>query len=174
MPAAGIENHPIRPPPSSIFWSKTATIHCGKAHFGTIDTRARSPTPSVRRQYRGHAAGPASYLSRRISATVPAARPRSLFAIPDSKNTGTAARFSSGADARSGRRARWSEKYGQPFSPHVALHRTRTDRPRSTFQQYKARGMTTGKLRRIGRRHGQSLGVAGLRLDANSRRTTRS
>ncbi len=123
------------------------TIHCGKAHWGAIDTPGENPTHwGFEVNIAGHAAGGlATYLSENNYGHTPDGKPYSLMAIPGLEKywgTGTFATEALTQEAlRSLDKAR---KYNQPFflyMSHYAVHIPIERDPRF-FDKYLAKGLS--------------------------------
>ena len=123
------------------------TIHCGKAHWGAIDTPAENPTHwGFEVNIAGHAAGGlASYLSERNYGHTRDGKPTSLMSIPgleDYWGTGT---FATEALTREAVKALdKAKKYNQPFflyMAHYAIH-VPLDKDMRFFPKYVRKGLS--------------------------------
>ena len=123
------------------------TIHCGKAHFGAIDTPGENPTHwGFEVNIAGHAAGGlASYLSELNYGHTKDGKPYSLMAIPgleDYWGTGT---FVTEALTQEAIKALdKAKKYNQPFylyMAHYAIH-IPIDKDMRFFPKYVRKGLT--------------------------------
>lgn len=123
------------------------TIHCGKAHFGAIDTPGADPRHfGFDVNIAGHAGGgPATYLGERNYGNRTDGKEQSAFAIPglhpywgsDTFLTEALMREAIGALDKSG-------DYGQPFflyMAHYAVH-VPIDRDNRFFDKYRERGLS--------------------------------
>lgn len=148
QPAAGIGNtYPATSFVNILEQNGYHTIHCGKAHFGAIDTPGEDPHVfGFDVNIAGHAAGgPASYLSEENFGNRPGGAPQSLFAIPGLEKYWNSGTFLSEALTLEAVGALdKAKKYGQPFflyMSHYAVH-VPIDRDPRFFGKYKARGMS--------------------------------
>lgn len=123
------------------------TIHCGKAHFGAIDTPGENPTHwGFEVNIAGHAAGGlATYLSERNYGHAKDGTPTSLMAIPglqDYWGTGT---FVTEALTQEAIKALdKAKKYNQPFylyMAHYAIH-IPIDKDMRFYAKYIKKGLT--------------------------------
>ena len=123
------------------------TIHCGKAHWGAIDTPGENPTHwGFEVNIAGHAAGGlATYLSERNYGHTRDGKAYSLMSIPgleDYWGTGT---FATEALTREAIKALDKAKqYNQPFylyMSHYAIH-IPIDKDTRYFEKYKQKGMS--------------------------------
>lgn len=99
------------------------TIHCGKAHFGAIDTPGEDPHHfGFEVNIAGHAAGgPASYLGEQNYGNRTDGAPQSLFAIPGLEKYWGTDTFLSEALTREAIHALDKARcYGQPFFLYMA------------------------------------------------------
>ena len=123
------------------------TIHCGKAHFGAIDTPGEDPHHfGFEVNIAGHAAGgPASYLGEQNYGNRTDGAPQSLFAIPGLEKYWGTDTFLSEALTREAIHALDKARcYGQPFflyMAHYAIH-VPVDRDARFFAKYKERGLS--------------------------------
>lgn len=123
------------------------TIHCGKAHFGAINTPGENPTHwGFEVNIAGHAAGGlATYLSERNYGHTRDGKPYSLFAVPglqDYWGTGT---FATEALTQEAIKALDKAKqYNQPFylyMAHYAVH-IPIDKDMRFYPKYLQRGLS--------------------------------
>ena len=123
------------------------TIHCGKAHWGAIDTPGEAPEHfGFEKNIAGHAAGgPATYLSERRYGYDENGRPTYEFAVPDLQqywNTGT---FLTEALTQEALKAlNQAKRYQQPFylyMSHYAVH-VPIDRDERYYSKYRLKGMS--------------------------------
>ncbi len=104
------------------------TIHCGKAHFGAIDTPGESPHHwGFEVNIAGHAAGgPATYLSEKNFGHTPDGKPTSLFSIPGLEEYWGKGVFATEALTREAIKALdKAKRYNLPFflyMAHYAVH----------------------------------------------------
>ncbi len=104
------------------------TIHCGKAHFGAIDTPAENPSHlGFEINIAGHAAGgPASYLGTENFGHDEQGNPTSLFAIPGlEKYWGEDIFLTEALTLEAIKALDKAQSYGQPFflyMSHYAVH----------------------------------------------------
>ena len=123
------------------------TIHCGKAHFGAIDTPGEDPHHfGFEVNIAGHAAGgPASYLGEQNYGNRTDGAPQSLFATPGLEKYWGTETFLSEALTREALHALdKARRYGQPFflyMAHYAVH-VPVDRDARFFAKYKERGLS--------------------------------
>ena len=138
------------------------TIHCGKAHWGAIDTPGENPTHwGFEVNIAGHAAGGlATYLSERNYGHTRDGKAYSLMSIPgleDYWGTGT---FATEALTREAIKALDKAKqYNQPFylyMAHYAVH-VPVDKDMRFFPKYVRKGLSD-KEAAAGGRHGQEPG----------------
>ena len=123
------------------------TIHCGKAHWGAIDTPGENPCHfGFETNIAGHAAGgPATYLSERNFGHDAEGNPLSPFAIPGLERYWQTGTFATEALTQEALRALDKAKAcGQPFylyMSHYAIH-VPIDRDERYFAKYKAKGLS--------------------------------
>lgn len=123
------------------------TIHCGKAHFGAIDTPAEDPHHwGFEVNIAGHAAGGlASYLGEANYGNRTDGGPQSPFAIPGLEKYWGSATFATEALTLEAIRALdKARKYEQPwflYMSHYAIH-IPVDRDARFFDKYKKRGFS--------------------------------
>lgn len=123
------------------------TIHCGKAHWGAIDTPGEDPVNwGFNVNIAGHAAGgPATYLSERNYGHDRSGRPTSLFAIPGLESYWGTGTFLTEALTREALKSLdKSKKYGLPFflyMSHYAIH-VPIDRDERFFSKYVRKGLS--------------------------------
>jgi arylsulfatase A-like enzyme len=124
------------------------TIHCGKAHFGAIDTPGEDPHHfGFDVNIAGHAAGgPASYLGEDNYGNKPDKNGKiSLFAIPGlERYWGTDTFLSEALTQEALRSLDKAKKYGQPFflyMAHYAIH-VPINRDMRFYQKYRDKGMS--------------------------------
>lgn len=123
------------------------TIHCGKAHFGAMDTPGEDPHHwGFDVNIAGHAAGgPATYLGIQNYGNRTDGMPQSLFAIPGLEKYWGTDTFATEALTREAIGALdKAKRYGQPFflyMAHYAVH-VPIDRDARFFEQYKQRGLS--------------------------------
>lgn len=99
------------------------TIHCGKAHFGAIDTPGESPYHwGFEVNIAGHAAGGlATYLSERNYGHTPDGKATSLFSIPGlEKYWGTGVFATEALTLEAIRALDKAKLYNQPFFLYMA------------------------------------------------------
>lgn len=122
------------------------TIHCGKAHFGAIDTPAESPTHiGFEINIAGHAAGgPATYLGTKNFGYDNEGNPTSLFAIPGLEAYWGKDIFLTEALTLEAIKALdKADSYGQPFflyMSHYAVH-VPIDKDNRFYQKYIDKGV---------------------------------
>lgn len=123
------------------------TIHCGKAHFGSIDTPGENPTHwGFEVNIAGHAAGGlATYLSERNYGHTRDGKPFSLMAIPGLENYWGTGVFATEALTREAIKALdKAKKYNQPFylyMAHYAIH-IPVDKDMRFYPKYVRKGLT--------------------------------
>ncbi|MEG2164429.1 MAG: sulfatase, partial [Bacteroidales bacterium] len=124
------------------------TIHCGKAHFGAIDTPGENPVHlGFEVNIAGHAAGgPASYLGEQNFGNRTDGKPSSLFAIPGLNNYWGKDIFATEALTIEAKKAlEHAKKLEQPFflyMSHYAIH-VPIDKDMRFYDKYrKQKGMT--------------------------------
>jgi len=123
------------------------TIHCGKAHFGAIDTPGENPTHfGFEVNIAGHAAGGlATYLSERNYGHTRDGKPTSLFAVPGLNDYWGTGIFATEALTQEAIKALdKSKRYQQPFflyMAHYAVH-VPVDRDMRFFPKYVRRGLS--------------------------------
>lgn len=123
------------------------TIHCGKAHFGAIDTPGESPTHfGFEQNIAGHAAGGlASYLSENNFGHTKDGKPYALNAIPGLEKYWGTGTFATEALTKEAIKALdKAKKYRQPFflyMAHYAVH-IPIDKDMRFYQKHIDRGMT--------------------------------
>ena len=104
------------------------TIHCGKAHWGAIDTPGENPCHwGFEVNIAGHAAGgPATYLSEKNYGHNPDGKPNSPFATPGLEEYwGTGAFLTEALTREAVKALGKSKRYNQPFflyMAHYAVH----------------------------------------------------
>mgnify|MGYP003309593651 FL=1 len=122
------------------------TIHCGKAHFGAIDTPGESPHHwGFEVNIAGHAAGgPATYLSEKNFGHTPDGKPTSLFSIPGLEEYWGKGVFATEALTREAIKALdKAKRYNQPFflyMAHYAVH-VPIDQDVRFYQKYLDKGL---------------------------------
>lgn len=122
------------------------TIHCGKAHFGAIDTPGESPYHwGFEVNIAGHAAGGlATYLSERNYGHTQDGKPTSLFAIPGLEEYWGTGTFATEALTLEAIKALDKAKlYNQPFflyMSHYAVH-IPVDKDVRFYQKYIDKGL---------------------------------
>lgn len=123
------------------------TIHCGKAHWGALDTPGENPTAwGFEVNIAGHAGGgPATYLSEQNYGHRRDGQANSPFAIPDLQTYWGTGTFLTEALTREAVKALdKAKKYGQPFflnMAHYAVH-IPIDRDMRFFAKYVRKGMS--------------------------------
>ncbi len=123
------------------------TIHCGKAHFGSIDTPGENPTHwGFEVNIAGHAAGGlATYLSERNYGHGRDGKPYALNAIPDLQNYWGTGTFATEALTREAIKALdRAKKYNQPFylyMSHYAIH-IPIDKDMRFYPKYVRKGLS--------------------------------
>ena len=123
------------------------TIHCGKAHFGAIDTPGENPMHwGFEVNIAGHAAGGlATYLSERNYGHTRDGKPFSLMAIPGLENYWGTGIFATEALTLEAIKALdKAKKYNQPFylyMSHYAIH-IPVDKDDRFFGKYVRKGLT--------------------------------
>ena len=123
------------------------TIHCGKAHWGAIDTPGENPTHfGFEVNISGHAAGaPATYLSEDNYGHRKDGTPTSRFSVPGLDKYWGTGTFLTEALTREALRALGQAKaYGQPFylyMSHYAVH-VPIDRDERYFSKYIRKGLS--------------------------------
>lgn len=123
------------------------TIHCGKAHFGAIDTPGENPVHwGFEVNIAGHAAGGlATYLSEKNYGHNPDGTPYSLMAIPGLEKYWGTGVFATEALTREALKALdKSTHYNQPYflyMAHYAIH-IPIDRDMRYYQKYLDKGLT--------------------------------
>lgn len=123
------------------------TIHCGKAHWGAIDTPGENPTHfGFEVNIAGHAAGgPATYLSELNYGYTDDGKPKGLFAIPGLRDYWKSGSFLTEALTQEALKALDKAKaYNQPFylyMSHYAIH-VPIERDMRFFEKYKQKGLS--------------------------------
>lgn len=123
------------------------TIHCGKAHWGAIDTPGESPMHwGFEVNIGGHAAGGlATYMSERNYGHRPDGTPYALNAIPHLERYWGTGTFATEALTQEALKAlSKAQRYGQPFflyMSHYAIH-VPIDRDPRFFAKYRAQGLS--------------------------------
>ena len=122
------------------------TIHCGKAHWGAIDTPGESPYHfGFETNIAGHAAGgPATYLSERNYGYDEAGNSTSLFSVPGlEKYWGTGTFMTEALTQEALKALDKAKKYNQPFylyMSHYAIH-VPIDKDMRFYQKYIDKGL---------------------------------
>lgn len=123
------------------------TIHCGKAHWGAIDTPGENPIDfGFEINIAGHAGGaPASYLGETNYGHDKNGKPTSLFAIPGlEKYWGTNTFVTEALTKEALNELDHSKRLGQPFflyMAHYAIH-VPIDRDMRFYQKYIDKGLS--------------------------------
>ena len=123
------------------------TIHCGKAHFGSIDTPGENPTHwGFEVNIAGHAAGGlATYLSEQNYGHTRDGKPYSLMAIPGLEDYWGTGIFATEALTQEAIKALdKAKKYNQPFylyMAHYAIH-VPVDKDMRFFPKYIKKGLS--------------------------------
>lgn len=123
------------------------TIHCGKAHWGAIDTPGEDPYHlGFEVNIAGHAAGgPASYLGKENFGNRTDGKPSSLFAIPGLKDYWGEDIFLTEALTREALKSlNKAKNLGQPFylyMAHYAIH-VPINRDKRFYQKYIDNGLS--------------------------------
>lgn len=123
------------------------TIHCGKAHWGAIDTPGEDPHHfGFEVNIAGHAAGgPATYLSERNYGYDAEGAPTSPFAIPGLRDYWQSGTFLTEALTQEALKALDKAKaYRQPFylyMSHYAIH-IPIDKDMRYYEKYKQKGLS--------------------------------
>ena len=123
------------------------TIHCGKAHWGAIDTPGEDPHHfGFEVNIAGHAAGgPATYLSERNYGYDAEGNATSPFAIPGLRDYWQSGTFLTEALTQEALKALGKAKaYDQPFYlyiSHYAIH-IPIDKDMRYFEKYKQKGLS--------------------------------
>lgn len=123
------------------------TIHCGKAHWGAIDTPGENPHHfGFEVNIAGHAAGgPATYLSERNYGHDADGRPQGLFAIPGLEKYWQSGTFLTEALTREAIAAmEKAVRYDRPFylyMSHYAIH-VPIDRDMRYYEKYLRKGLS--------------------------------
>lgn len=123
------------------------TIHCGKAHFGAIDTPGENPTHwGFEVNIAGHAAGGlATYLSEQNYGHTADGKPYSLMAVPGLEHYWGTGIFATEALTREAIKALDKAKaYNQPFylyMAHYAIH-VPIDKDMRFFPKYLQKGLS--------------------------------
>jgi arylsulfatase A-like enzyme len=123
------------------------TIHCGKAHFGAIDTPGENPYHfGFEVNIAGHAAGGlASYLGEQNYGHDKDGKPVSLFAVPGlEKYWGTENFVTEALTLEAIKELDHAKRLGQPFylyMSHYAIH-VPINRDKRFYQKYIDKGMT--------------------------------
>lgn len=123
------------------------TIHCGKAHFGAIDTPGEDPHHwGFEVNIAGHAAGGlASYLGEENYGYTKDGKPRSLMSVPGlEKYWGTETFVTEALTEETLAALDKAKKYNQPFylyMAHYAIH-VPIDKDMRFYQKYIDKGMT--------------------------------
>ena len=150
------------------------TIHCGKAHFGAMDTPGEDPHHfGFEVNIAGHAAGgPASYLGENNYGNTPDGTNQSPFAIPGLERYWGSDTFVTEALTIEARKALdKAKKYDQPFflyMAHYAIH-IPLDRDQRYYQKYLDKGLSPNEAAYASLIEGmdKSLGDIMDWLDAN-------
>lgn len=122
------------------------TIHCGKAHFGALDTPGENPCHmGFEVNIAGHAGGaPASYLSDKNYGNRTDGKPNSWFAVPGLESYWGKDIFLSEALTLEAKKALdKARQYDQPFflyMAHYAVH-VPIDKDRRFYQKYLDKGL---------------------------------
>ena len=122
------------------------TIHCGKAHFGSIDTPGEDPHHfGFEVNIAGHAAGGlASYLGEKNYGYTKEGKPVSVFAVPGlDKYWGTDTFATEALTIEAIAAMEKSQKYNQPFflyMSHYAVH-VPLDTDMRYYEKYKQKGL---------------------------------
>lgn len=123
------------------------TIHCGKAHFGAIDTPGEDPHHwGFEVNIAGHAAGGlASYLGEENYGHTKDGKPTSLMSIPGlEKYWGTETFATEALTLEAIKALDKAKKYNQPFylyMSHYAIH-IPLNKDMRFYEKYKKKGMT--------------------------------
>lgn len=123
------------------------TIHCGKAHFGSIDTPGESPYHmGFEVNIAGHAAGGlASYLGEENYGHTKDGKPTSLFAVPGlEKYWGTENFVTEALTTEAMKALDHAKKLNQPFflyMAHYAIH-VPINKDKRFYQKYIDKGLT--------------------------------
>lgn len=123
------------------------TIHCGKAHFGAIDTPGENPCHfGFEVNIAGHAAGGlASYLGEENYGHTKDGKPVSLFAVPGlEKYWGTENFVTEALTQEAIKALDHAKRLNQPFylyMSHYAIH-VPIDKDKRFYQKYLDKGMT--------------------------------
>ena len=123
------------------------TIHCGKAHFGAIDTPGEDPHHwGFEVNIAGHAAGGlASYLGEENYGNTKDGKPTSLMSIPGlEKYWGTEMFATEALTLEAIKALDKAKKYNQPFylyMSHYAIH-IPLNKDMRFYEKYKKKGMT--------------------------------
>ena len=123
------------------------TIHCGKAHFGAMDTPGENPTHwGFEVNIAGHAAGGlATYLSELNYGHTKDGKPTSLMSIPGlEKYWGTGTFVTEALTKEAIEALDKAKKYNQPFflyMSHYAIH-IPIDRDERFFSKYVRKGLS--------------------------------
>jgi len=123
------------------------TIHCGKAHFGAIDTPGEDPHHwGFEVNIAGHAAGGlASYLGEENYGHTKDGKPTSLMSIPGLEKYWGTETFATEALTQEAIKALdKAKKYNQPFylyMSHYAIH-IPLNKDMRFYEKYKKKGMT--------------------------------
>jgi len=124
------------------------TIHCGKAHFGAIDTPGENPVHwGFEVNIAGHAGGGlATYLSENRYGHDAEGKPYSLLAVPGLEEYWDSGVFATEALTREAIKALdKAKKYGQPYflyMSHYAVH-IPIDRDDRFYQKYIGQGLSS-------------------------------
>lgn len=144
----GVENtYQITPLPELLRRAGYHTIHCGKAHFGAIDTPGENPVHfGFEVNISGHAAGGlASYLGEKNYGHDAAGNPTSLMSVPGlEKYWGTDTFVTEALTQEALKALDKADKYGQPFflyMAHYAIH-VPVDKDMRFYDKYIAKGLT--------------------------------
>lgn len=150
------------------------TIHCGKAHFGAMDTPGEDPHHfGFEVNISGHAAGgPASYLGENNYGNTADGKNQSLFAIPGlEKYWGTDTFVTEALTIEAKKALDKAKRYDQPFflyMAHYAIH-IPLDRDKRYYQKYIDKGLSPNEAAYASLIEGmdKSLGDIMDWLDAN-------
>ena len=123
------------------------TIHCGKAHFGSIDTPGEDPHHwGFEVNIAGHAAGGlASYLGEENYGHNKDGKPISLMAVPGlEKYWGTETFVTEALTLEAIKALNKAKKYNQPFYLYMSQYAIHVplDKDKRFYDKYKKKGMT--------------------------------